>query len=259
MRFDKSSNPIFGGKAFRESAFSFDRSEVMTIEGAANKTGILLAIAILSAGFVWNKFFGAFNPDFPGEATSAVLPFVLGGAIGGFILAIITTFKPQHSGILAPIYAILEGLFLGGVSAIIEVTFGGGLVVRAVGLTFAVFGIMLLLYRNKTLRATNKFKKGVIAATGGIALLYFVNFIMSMFGAGLPFMYDNSLLGIGISLFIVVIAALNLILDFDFIERAAEANAPKYMEWYGAFGLMVTLVWLYLEILKLLARLASRD
>lgn len=259
MKLDKSSNPIFNGKAFKQMDLSFAQTERMTIEGAMNKTAILLLLAVFSAAFVWKQFFGAFNPAYPNEAISSITPYLLVGGIGGFIVALITTFSPARASILAPVYALLEGLFLGGISAILEMQFGQGLVMRAVGLTFGVFALMLVLYRNRTIRATGKFRMGVMAATGGIALVYLVSFIASMFGANMGFMYGNSMMAIGFSLFVVVIAALNLILDFDFIERASNQGAPKYMEWYGAFGLMVTLVWLYLEILKLLARLSSRD
>ncbi|TKG91182.1 Bax inhibitor-1/YccA family protein [Puteibacter caeruleilacunae] len=259
MNFTKSSNPIFGKKAF-DRAYADSSAEVMTIEGAMNKSAVLLLLVVVSAAYVWSKFSGAYNPAFPAEATSAVAPYMLIGGIGGFIIAMITSFSPRRAGVLAPVYALMEGMFLGGISAIIEAKFGGqGLVSRAVGLTFGVFVLMLFLYRSKTIRVTGKFRMGIMAATGGIALIYFISWIASMFGANMGFMYGSSTIGIGFSLFVVAIAALNLILDFDFIDRAAAARAPKYMEWYAAFGLMVTLVWLYLEILKLLARFASRD
>jgi uncharacterized YccA/Bax inhibitor family protein len=180
------------------------------------------------------------------------------GAIGGFITALITTFSPRRSAITAPIYAVLEGLFLGAISALFEARFPG-LVMRAVLLTFGVFGVMLMLYRSGTIQVNNKFRTIIIAATGGIALVYLVSFVVSMFGVNISFLYDSSPLSIGISLFVVAIAALNLILDFDMIVQGSYAQAPKYMEWYGAFGLMVTLVWLYLELLRLLSKLASRD
>jgi uncharacterized YccA/Bax inhibitor family protein len=158
----------------------------------------------------------------------------------------------------APIYAVFEGLFLGAISAMFEAMYPG-LVMRAVSLTFGVFFIMLLLYRSGTIRATQKFRTVILAATGGIALVYFVSFIAGMFGVNFGFMTGNSMMSIGFSLVVVVIAALNLILDFDMITRGADAMAPKYMEWYGAFGLMVTLIWLYLELLRLLSKIASRD
>jgi uncharacterized YccA/Bax inhibitor family protein len=187
-----------------------------------------------------------------------VAPWLIVGVIGGFITALITSFRPQSSAISAPIYAVFEGLFLGGISAVLEMQYSG-IVIRAVALTLAVFAAMLFFYKSGIIKVTQKFMLGVFAATAGIALVYLVSFIAGLFGANLAFLYGNSNLSIGISLFVVAIAALNLVLDFSFIERAAGSGAPRYMEWYGAFGLMVTLVWLYLEILRLLAKVASRD
>jgi uncharacterized YccA/Bax inhibitor family protein len=184
--------------------------------------------------------------------------WMIGGAIGGLITALITTFSPRRAAMTAPIYAVFEGLFLGAVSAMFEAMYPG-LVMRAVSLTFGVFFIMLLLYRSGTIRATEKFKTVIFAATGGIALVYLGSFIAGLFGVNVSFLHGNSMLSIGISLFVVVVAALNLILDFDMITQGTNARAPKYMEWYGAFGLMVTLIWLYLEMLRLLSKLASRD
>jgi uncharacterized YccA/Bax inhibitor family protein len=189
---------------------------------------------------------------------SGIMVWTMVGAIGGFITALITTFSPRRAAMTAPIYAVFEGLFLGAISAMFEAMYPG-LVMRAVSLTFGVFFIMLLLYRSGTIRATEKFRTVIFAATGGIALVYLVSFIAGMFGANLGFMYGNGLVGIGFSLFVVVIAALNLILDFDMITQGANSYAPKYMEWYGAFGLMVTLIWLYLEMLRLLSKLSSRN
>jgi uncharacterized YccA/Bax inhibitor family protein len=182
---------------------------------------------------------------------------MIGGAIGGLVLALITSFKPKIAQYTAPFYALAEGLLLGGLSAVLEAKYPG-LVMKAVGLTFATLFAMLFAYKTGWIRATQKFKSGVIAATGGIMLFYLVSWILNMFGFNMGF-HSASLVSIGFSLFVVVIAALNLILDFDFIEKGAESGAPKYMEWYGAFGLMVTLVWLYVELLRLLAKFASRD
>ncbi|MGQ8337620.1 Bax inhibitor-1/YccA family protein [Sunxiuqinia sp. A32] len=257
MNLTKSSNPAFG-KAVFERAQVGVQEDRMTIEGTVNKTGLMLLILVFAALFTWRKFFGAYDFSSPENAFSVVGPWILGGGIGGFITAIITVFSPRRSAITAPIYAVFEGLFLGGISAFFEAMYPG-LVIRAVALTFGVFFILLFLYRSGKIRATGKFRMGILAATGGIALIYFVSFIASFFGASFNFLYGNSTLGIGFSLVVVVIAALNLILDFDFIERGASSGAPKFMEWYGAFGLMVTLVWLYLEILRLLSKLASRD
>ncbi len=255
MDLSKSSNPVFGKNIFsRANATASDG--VMTINGTMNKTGLMLLIVIFAATFTWRKFFGAIDPANPGVLPQGVMIWSMVGAIGGFITAIITTFSPRRAAMTAPIYAVFEGLFLGAISALFEAMYPG-LVMRAVSLTFGVFFIMLLLYRSGTIRATGKFRMIVIAATGGIALVYFISFIVGLFGVNISFLYDSSPLSIGISLFVVAIAALNLILDFDMIERGAQAQAPQYMEWYGAFGLMVTLIWLYLEMLRLLSKFAS--
>ena len=183
---------------------------------------------------------------------------MIGGALGGFVVALVTVFKKTWAPLSAPVYALLEGLFLGGISAVFERSYPG-IAVQAISLTFAVMFVMLLAYKFGVIRATRGFKLGVIAATGGIALVYVVNMVMSLFfHTNMAFLYSSTPLGIGISLVIVVIAALNLIIDFDMIETAARMGAPKYMEWYGAFGLMVTLVWLYLEILRLLGKARNR-
>ncbi len=257
MNLTKSSNPVFGKSVFERTQVGVQEDR-MTINGTVNKTGLMLLIVVFAALFTWRKFFGALEFSTPEAAMSAVGPWIIGGAIGGFIAAIITVFSPKRASIFAPIYAVLEGLFLGGISALFESMYPG-LVMRAISLTFGVFLIMLFLFRSGKIRATGKFRMGVIAATGGIALIYFISFIAGLFGANIGFLHGNSLFSIGFSLVVVGIAALNLILDFDFIERGAASGAPKYMEWYGAFGLMVTLVWLYLELLRLLAKIASRD
>jgi uncharacterized YccA/Bax inhibitor family protein len=249
----KTSNPVLTEKRFgRESVAS---SEAMTVNGTINKTALMLLLVVAAAMFTWNKFFGVANPE---AASSAVMPWVFIGGIGGFITALVTIFRPKSSGISAPIYAVFEGLLLGGLSAIFESMYSG-IVVRAVALTLAVFAIMLFVYRSGIIKVNRKFMLGVVAATGGIALVYFVSFIAGMFGANLSFLHGSGTFSIGFSLVVVGVAALNLVLDFAFIDRASQSGAPKYMEWYGAFGLMVTLVWLYLEILRLLAKLAGRD
>ncbi len=257
MNLSKSSNPVLKEKTFSRDYTA--QSDVMTVNGTVNKTALMLLLVIAGAVFTWNKFFEAVATN-PEAGLAAVGPWLAIGGIGGFITVLVTVFRPQSSGISAPIYAVFEGLFLGGISAVFESMYPQqGLVLRAVMLTFAVFMVMLFLYRSGIIKVTQKFMMGVVAATAGIALVYFVSFIAGMFGAEMSFLYGNSNLSIGISLFVVAIVALNLVLDFSFIERAAESGAPKYMEWYGAFGLMVTLVWLYLEILRLLSKVASRD
>ncbi len=243
----RSSNPVLKEKAFAGHLIT---GEAMTIQGTVNKTGLLLLFVVVGAAWTW----GLSHSNRP-EAT---YPWMIGGALGGFVVALVTVFKSSWAPLSAPIYALLEGLFLGGISAVFEHSYPG-IAVPAVSLTFAVMFVMLLAYKFGVIRATRGFKLGVIAATGGIALVYVVNLVMSLFfHTQMSFLYSSTPLGIGISLFIVVIAALNLIIDFDMIETAARMGAPKYMEWYGAFGLMVTLVWLYLEILRLLGKVRNR-
>jgi len=194
-----------------------------------------------------------------GEANPLLKPLMYGGAIGGFVLALICIFKKTSAPIVAPLYALAEGLFLGAVSAFFEIRFPG-IVMQAVGLTFGTLFALLMAYRSGLIKATENFKLGIVAATGAIALLYLVNMGMRLFGfEGMGFIHEGGTVGIIFSLVVVTIAALNLVLDFDFIENGVEHGAPKYMEWYAAFGLMVTLVWLYLEMLRLLSKLRSGD
>lgn len=256
MNLTKSSNPVLQEKVFRKDYTS--SSDVMTINGTINKTALMLLLVIAGAVYTWNKFFAAVAVN-PEAGAAAIMPWLIVGGIGGFITVLVTVFRPQSSGISAPIYAVFEGLFLGGISAIFENMYEQPIVLRAVMLTFAVFLAMLFLYRSGIIKVTKKFMMGVFAATAGIALVYLVSFIGSFFGMNTSFLYGSSNFSIGFSLVVVAIAALNLVLDFSFIERAAQSGAPKYMEWYGAFGLMVTLIWLYLEILRLLAKLANRN
>ena len=223
----------------------------MTLQGTVNKTGFLLGILVLTAVYTWNLFFQTGNP-------AAVMPIAIGGAIGGFIMALVTIFKKTWSPITAPIYAALEGLFLGGISAIFEYQYPG-IVIQATGLTLGTLASLLVLYKLGIIKPTENFRLMIVSATMGIGVLYLISMIMNMFGStGIGFIHSNGLFGIGFSLFVVAIAALNLVLDFDFIEQGAEMGAPKYMEWFGAFSLMVTLIWLYLEMLRLLAKLRSR-
>lgn len=255
MNLTKSSNPVF-----KENVFSRDyrsASEVMTVNGTMNKTAIMLLLVMAAAIFTWNKFFQAVATN-PEAGAAAVMPWLIVGGIGGLIATLVTVFRPQSAGISAPVYAVFEGLLLGGISAIFESMYGG-IVMRAVLLTLAVFLAMLFLYRTGIIKVTRKLQMGILAATAGIAVVYLVSFIGSFFGMEFSFLHGNSNFSIGFSLVVVAIAALNLVLDFSFIENAAASGAPKHMEWYGAFGLMVTLIWLYLEILRLLSKLASRD
>ena len=250
--FGRSGNPMFRSNAFQPDA-TFDETDStqrMTLAGAINKTGILLVLCLVSAGYVWNQFFQSSEPP-------AVNGLMMLGLLGGLAMAIVTIFKRQWAGLTAPAYALLQGLALGGISAMFELQYPG-IVIQAVGLTFGTLAMLLLAYKTGLIKPTENFRLMIVAATGGIALLYLVSFVMGFFGSSIGFIHSNGLFGIGFSLFVVAIAALNLVLDFDFIEAGAEQGAPKYMEWYGAFSLMVTLVWLYLEILRLLAKLRSR-
>ena len=256
--FGRSGNPALNAETFtREARGSGPRgiqstaSEVMTLQGTVNKTGILLALVVLSASYTWNIFFQSGN-------AGSVMPLAMGGALVGFILALITMFKRHWAGITAPLYAVAEGLFLGGISAILEAQYPG-IVIQAVGLTLGTLTSLLFLYKTGIIKPTENFRLMIVSATMGIGALYLVSFLMNMFGsAGIGFIHSIGIFGIGFSLAVVAIAALNLVLDFDFIEQGSEVGAPKYMEWFGAFSLMVTLIWLYIEILRLLAKLRSR-
>lgn len=242
----RSGNPALTADTFASFPAVAD-DQAMTIGGTVNKTALSLLILLIAANFVWNR--GANDP--------LLWTFTLAGVIGGFLVAIATVFKQTWAPFTTPIYAGLEGLALGGISVVFEATYPG-IVSQAVFLTFGTLGALLAAYRSGVIRATENFKLGVVAATGGIALLYGLSFILGFFGMSVPLIHSSGTFGILFSIFVVVIAALNLVLDFDFIEQGAERRAPKYMEWYGAFGLLVTLVWLYLEILHLLAKLQSR-
>ena len=225
-------------------------SDTMTIQGTVNKTGLLLLLTILSAAYTWGQFLNQ-------GSSSAVLPWMGLGGIVGFILSLIIIFKKQSAPKLAPAYAVAQGLFLGGLSAQFEMSYPG-IVLQAVGLTFGTLFCLLGAYKSGAIKVTENFKLGIAAATGGIMLFYLASFILSFFGVHLNSAFGNSPISILFSVGIVVIAALNLVLDFDFIETGAEQGAPKYMEWYAGFGLLVTLIWLYIEILRLLAKLQSR-
>jgi len=243
----RTSNPALNDDIFRGEHAAF--GEAMTVQGTVNKTGVLLICAMATAAWSWNRFLND-----PVEAT----PLLLVGAIGGLIFAMVTIFKKSWAPVTAPIYALLEGLVLGGISVVMNLRYPG-IAIQAVSLTFGTLLALLIAYRSGMIRVTDKFRMGVVAATGGIALFYLLSMIVGFFGIHFTSIFGSGLIGIGFSVVVVIIAALNLVLDFDFIENGARAGAPKYMEWYGAFGLMVTLVWLYLEILRLLSKLRSRD
>ncbi len=251
----RTSNPALGGNAFRTAEATFGES--MTVSGTVNKTGLLVILCVLTAAWVWNRFFGVLASS-PEEAVQSVaIPMVAGG-IGGFIVALVTIFKKEWSPITAPIYALLEGLVLGGVSAMLEMRFHG-IAIQAVALTFGTLIAMLLAYRSGLIKVTDKLRLGIVAATGGIAVFYFLEFILGFFGIHFSTINGSSPIGIGFSIVVVIVAALNLVLDFDLIENGARYGAPKYMEWYSAFALMITLVWLYFEILRLLSKFRSRN
>jgi uncharacterized YccA/Bax inhibitor family protein len=252
----RSGNPALKDSTFLDlgtGAVVSRDGQVMSLNGTVNKTGMLLLLAVLTAAFAWNNTF-----TIGGELAPGAMIYLWGGLIGGLILALVTIFKKTWSPFTAPLYALAEGFFLGAISAIYEARFEG-IVFQAVLLTFGTLFALLFAYRSGLIRATENFKLGVVAATGGIALVYLATIVLGFFNIQIPLIHESGLIGIGFSLFVVVIAAANLVLDFDFIESGVEAGAPKYMEWYGAFGLMVTLVWLYLEFLRLLSKLQSRD
>jgi uncharacterized YccA/Bax inhibitor family protein len=244
----RSSNPALGPRAFQAEGVGY--GETMTVQGTANKTGILLLCALATAGWTWNRFLHSPDP-------TAVVPLLGLGAIGGLVVAVVTVFKKSWAPVTAPIYALLEGLVLGSISALFEVRYPG-IAVQAVSLTFGTLVVLLLAYRSGVIPVTEKFKLGVVAATGAIAFFYIAELILGFFGVHFTTVNGSGPIGIGFSLVVVIVASLNLVLDFDLIESGARTGAPKYMEWYGAFALMVTLIWLYFEMLRLLSKIRDR-
>jgi len=256
MALIKTSNPALSENTFRNLSSSgygslTDVADRMTLSGTVNKTGILLVCALATAAWTWHLFLQS-------RDMAAVSGLMWLGLIGGFICAMVTVFKKAWSPVTSPIYALLEGLVLGSLSAVVDLRYPG-IAIQAVGLTFGTLFVLLMTYRSGMIRVTQKFRLGVIAATGGIMLFYLAEMVLGFFGVHFTTINGAGPIGIGFSLIVVGIAALNLVLDFDFIEQGVNQGAPKYMEWYGAFGIMVTLVWLYLEILRLLAKMRSRD
>jgi uncharacterized YccA/Bax inhibitor family protein len=242
----KTSNPALNSKTF-DTRVAFG-GETMSLQGTINKTGFLLFCASAAAAWTW----------YLANTQADSLPlWMWGGLILGFVFAFVTIFKKEWSPITAPVYALCEGLALGGISAALEHAYPG-IPIQALGLTFGVTFVMLVLYTSGVLRATPKFTIGVVAATGGIFLVYLVDMILRFFGHQVPLLNSSGPMGIAISVVIVIVAALNLILDFGFVETGVQTGAPKYMEWYGAFGILVTLVWMYLEMLRLLAKIRER-
>jgi uncharacterized YccA/Bax inhibitor family protein len=253
MALFKSGNPALSEKRFKDTVLEdvVTHENAMTVRGTLQKFGFLFLMVMGTAFYAWKEFNDGGN----------VQPLILVGAIGGLVVAIVLIFKKEWSPFLAPAYALLEGLFVGAISAYYNAAFAEqapGIVINAVGLTFGTAIAMYLLYSFKIIKATAKFKAVIVTATAGIAIFYLIAWGLSFFGITIPFLHEGSALGIGFSVFVVALAALNLILDFDMIERGAELGAPKYMEWYGAFGLLVTIVWLYLEILRLLSKISKK-
>ncbi len=255
MALIKTSNPALSENTFRNLAGAgyggvTDVASRMTLNGTVNKTGILLICSIATAAWTWRMFLQ--SRDY-----ADVMPLMLVGLIGGFICAMVTIFKKEWSPVTAPVYALLEGLVLGSLSAALDLRYPG-IAIQAVSLTFGTLFVLLLAYRSGLIQVTQKFRLGIIAATGGIMVFYLVELLLGFFGVHFMAINGSGPIGIGFSLIVVAIAALNLVLDFDFVERGVQFGAPKYMEWYGAFGIMVTLIWLYLEILRLLSKMRSR-
>lgn len=243
----RSSNPTLNENTFQRLGTAVG-AEKMTLSGTVNKSMILLGMLVFTAFSTYQSVI----------ESPYVMYFTVGASILSLIVAIITTFKPQWSSVTAPIYSICSGVFLGVISALFESMFPG-IVLQATLLTCATFLCLLFVYKSGYIKATENFKLGLFAATGAIGMIYLASWVLSMFNMHIPYIHESGLIGIGFSLVVVVIAALNLVLDFDFIEQGVAQEAPKYMEWYASFSLLVTLIWLYIEILKLLAKLANRD
>jgi len=246
----RTNNPALRG--FEDSASNQHvilSDSCMSVGGVVNKTLILLALLLLAAGWVWGQYISG-QREYMGL-------FMLGGGIGGMVLGLVTAFKKNWAPVTTPMYAVLKGCFLGGISAQYELRFPG-VVIGAISLSLAVLFCLLFAYKSGFIKVSEKFRSGVFIATAGIAVVYLLSFVLGLFGVKVPGIFDSGLIGIGFSLLVVGVASMNLLLDFDFIERAAASSLPRYMEWYGAFALLITLIWLYLEILRLLAKLNGR-
>ncbi|AGY53848.1 Integral Membrane Protein [Bacteroidales bacterium CF] len=246
-------NPVLSEKIFKTNQATSASTGTMTVKGTATKSLVLILMILAGAMYTWKIAYEAINP-------ASLQPWMWGGVIGGFVVAMIISFKPIWAQYLAPIYAVLEGLFLGAISAVFSQAFAAtapGIVMNATLLTILTAVVMLIIYRTNLIKVDGKFAKIMTIAIGAIALYYIVSMVLSLFGVNLTMLHNSGPLSIGISLVIIGVAAFSLLMDYEFIVRASESGAPKYMEWYGAFGLMVTLVWLYLEILKILAKFAG--
>lgn len=251
MALFKSGNPTLNEKIFAKSLSSVDEG-VMTVRGTLNKFGFVFLMMMASAAYTWHAFYEGQN----------VTGYLMGGVFGGLIVALIIIFKRSWAGYLAPLYGLCEGLFVGSLSAMINYSMAAkypGIVLQAVGLTFGAAIAMFLLYNFRIIKVTQRFQSIIFTATAGIGIFYLIAMGLRMFGVDIPFLHEGSALGIGFSVFVVAIASLNLIMDFNMIETGSEMGAPKYMEWYCAFGLLMTLVWLYIEILRLLSKIGSRN
>lgn len=246
-------NPVLSEKIFKTNQATSASTGTMTVKGTATKSLVLILMILAGAMYTWKIAYEAINP-------ASLQPWMWGGVIGGFVVAMIISFKPIWAQYLAPIYAVLEGLFLGAISAVFSQAFAAtapGIVMNATLLTILTAVVMLIIYRTNLIKVDGKFARIMTIAIGAIALYYIVSMVLSLFGVNLTMLHNSGPLSIGISLVIIGVAAFSLLMDYEFIVRASESGAPKYMEWYGAFGLMVTLVWLYLEILKILAKFAG--
>jgi uncharacterized YccA/Bax inhibitor family protein len=249
----RTANPALNENAFKgvrvlENAVSGAAEDRMTLQGTVNKTGFLIVLTIVAAMWSWNQLLAG------GQA----IGFTIFAAIAAFVISLVTIFKKSWAPVTAPLYALFEGLVLGSLSAAVNAMYPG-IAIQAVTLTFGTLAGLLMAYRSGLIKVTENFKLGVFAATGGIALFYLISMVVGFFGVSMPLIHSSGIFGIGFSLVVVGVAALNLVLDFDFIEHASEQGLPKYMEWYAGFGLLVTLVWLYVEILRLLMKLRSRQ
>lgn len=242
-------NPVIQENALRGESYN-TISPPMTISGSIMKTFVLLLFLMIPAFVTWYQFTLGYMDK--------VQFIMMAGLIIGFILALIITFKPSWAPYLSPAYAFCEGAFLGGLSAQIEAMYPG-IAIQAIGLTFMTTFAMLAIYKTGIIKVTDKFRAILLSAMGGIFLLYLVSFILSFFGKQIPYLFSSSPIGIGFSIFVVIIAALSLLPNFDFIEKGTQMMLPKYMEWYSAFGVMVTLVWLYMEIVRLLVKLRDSN
>jgi len=250
MALFKSGNPALDKETFSHCEKAIDESKVMTISGTVNKTAILLLLTMISSYVTWQLFFSTYDYEL-------IRVFVIGGSLIGLALAFFIAFNKDLAGYLSPLYSIFEGLALGGLSAIMENAFPG-IVIQSLSLTFSIFLTLLIIYKLRLIKVTENFKLIVASATAGIALYYLASLGLRIFGIELPLIHENTTGGIIFSIFVVILASANLVVDFDFIEQGAENKVPKYMEWYGAFGLLVTVIWLYIEILRLLGKSRKR-